>query len=31
MATYYNVDAPDDNDDVLNLQFSSTFLFPKGK
>jgi hypothetical protein len=31
LAGYYNVDAPDGNDDVFNLQFSWTFLFPKGK
>ena len=31
LAAYYNVDAPNDNDDVWNLQFSCTFLFPKGK
>ena len=29
LAAYYNVDAPDDNDDVWNLQFQCTFLFPK--
>ena len=29
LAAYYNVDAPDDNDDVWNLQFQCTFLFPR--
>jgi len=28
-AVYYNVVAPDDYDDVWNLQFALTFLFPK--
>lgn len=31
LAAYYNVEAPDGNDDVWNLQYSCTFLFPKGK
>ena len=31
LAAYYNVDAPNGNDDVWNLQYSCTFLFPKGK
>lgn len=30
-AAYYNVEAPDGSDDVWNLQFTCTFLFPKGK
>ena len=29
LAAYYNVDAPDGNDDVWNMQLSCTFLFPK--
>jgi hypothetical protein len=29
LAAYYNVDAPNDNDDVMNIQFQCTFLFPK--
>lgn len=29
LAAYYNVEAPNDNDDVWNLQFQCTFLFPK--
>jgi hypothetical protein len=30
LAACYNVDAPEGNDDVFNLQFSWTFLFPEG-
>jgi hypothetical protein len=30
-AVYYNVVAPDDFDDVWDLQFAMTFLFPKSK
>jgi hypothetical protein len=30
IAGYYNVEAPDDNDDVFNLQLTCMFLFPKG-
>lgn len=29
LGAYYNVDAPDGNDDVWNLQFQCNFLFPK--
>jgi hypothetical protein len=31
LAGYYNVEAPDGNDDVFNLQLTCMFLFPKGK
>jgi hypothetical protein len=31
IAGYYNVEAPDGNDDVFNLQLTCMFLFPKGK
>ena len=29
LSAYYNVEAPDGNDDVWNLQASCTFLFPR--
>ena len=29
LGLYYNVEAPDGNDDVWNLQFQWTFLYPK--
>jgi hypothetical protein len=31
LAACYNVESANDSDDVWNLQFSWTFLFPKGK